>query len=82
MPRVVKLPNALLTASSDIPMYSPISERGEINLRRVFASGSLKLFKKLKEHRHLRKSSPPREQKRMTLCLTEFLAELANNMKF
>ena len=27
IPRVVKLPNALLTASSDIPMYSPISER-------------------------------------------------------
>src|SRR6516165_6675889 len=27
IPRVVKLANALLTASSDIPMYSPISER-------------------------------------------------------
>jgi hypothetical protein len=48
----------------------------------VFPSSSLKLFKKLKEHRHPRKSLPPRKQKRVTLCLTEFLAEFADNMKF
>ena len=48
----------------------------------MFTSSSLKLFKKLKEHCHLRKSSPPHKQKRVTLCLTEFLAEFADNMKF
>jgi hypothetical protein len=54
----------------------------EIYLCRVFTSGDLKLFEQLKEHRHLEKGLPARKDKRVTLCLTEFLAELADNMKF
>ena len=54
----------------------------EIYLGRAFASRGLKLFEQLKEHRDLGKSLSLRNKKRVTLRLTEFLAELANDMKF
>jgi hypothetical protein len=54
----------------------------EIYLGRAFASGGLKLLEQLKEHRHLGNGLPLRKEKRVTLRLTELLAELADDMKF
>ena len=54
----------------------------EIYLGREFASGGLKVFQQLKEHRQFRKSLSPGKEKRVTLCLTEFVDELADNMEF
>jgi len=54
----------------------------EVYLGRAFPSGGLKLFEQLKEHRDPGKSLPLRKEKRVTLRLTEFLAELADDMKF
>ena len=54
----------------------------EIYLGRAFTSCGLNLFQQLKKHRHFRKSAFPSNEKRVTLCLTELVAELADNMEF
>ena len=54
----------------------------EIYLGRASTSGGLKLFQQLKEHRHFRKCISPSKEKRVPLCLTEFVDELTDNMEF
>ena len=54
----------------------------EIYLGRALAYGGLKVFQQLKEHRHFRKSLSPTKDKRVTLCLTELVDELADNTEF
>ncbi len=54
----------------------------EIYLGRAFSSGGLKVFQQLKEHRQFGKSLSPSKDKRVTLCLTEFVDELADNIEF
>jgi hypothetical protein len=53
----------------------------EIYLGRESTSGGLKLLQHLKEHRHFRKSISPSKKKGVTLCLTEFVDELTDNVE-
>nr|WP_244548896.1 hypothetical protein [Bradyrhizobium canariense] len=53
----------------------------EIYLGRAFASGSPKVFQQLKEHRDPGNGSFPGKEKRMTLCLTQLVNELADDME-
>lgn len=92
MPSVAALDDAARGQAPKCPAHGPErhcdvftdvgSGHREIYLGRTFTSGGLKLFKQLKEHRNFGKGLPLRKEERVTLRLTELLAELADNMKF
>ena len=54
----------------------------QIDFGSFLTSGGLELFDKLQEHRQLGNGSSLAKQERVTLGLTEFLAKLADDMKF
>jgi hypothetical protein len=54
----------------------------QIDIGRLLAFGDLQLFDKLQEHRELCDRASLAQQKSVPLGLSEFLAELADNVKF